>query len=175
MGTRQCPGWFFKTLLDNPRHAARFHRRRLKRCFDTDTAQTRVLKVLALLVESGSVYCVILVSQPFPILAERKRVAELALADFGPRIPAARASYSVGHRHLFSVRVSSAHRGNYLHFSEESASGSQCRRPSHRPSTPQSSSSSPRATLRHSNGVCRKTAPVCQDLTMGTCAFHRTL
>ncbi len=39
-----------------------FHRRRLKEYLDTSGTKTRVLKVLALFIESGSVYCAILVS-----------------------------------------------------------------------------------------------------------------
>lgn len=40
------------------------HRRRLKEYLDTSGAKTRVLKVLALFIESGTIYCVILVSGP---------------------------------------------------------------------------------------------------------------
>ena len=59
----------------------------MKRYLGVYTTQTRVLKVLALLVESGSVYCVILVIKSFCALPEPKEVPD-TLADFGPRIPA---------------------------------------------------------------------------------------
>ena len=61
--------WWVSSLLPSPDdefmamwRAHRSHRRRLRRYLGADNAQTRVLKVLVLLVESGSVYSIILVS-----------------------------------------------------------------------------------------------------------------
>ena len=72
-------------------HAYRSHRRRLRRYLGADNAQTRVLKVLVLLVESGSVYSIILVSGTPNTFSKTERVAD-TLADPRRRTAAPKAS-----------------------------------------------------------------------------------
>ena len=103
-------------------HAYRSHRRRLRRYLGADNAQTRVLKVLVLLVESGSVYSIILVSGTPNTFSKTERVAD-TLADPRRRTTAPKASNKFRSRHLFSVRMPGPPCGNYSHHTLRLISG----------------------------------------------------
>ena len=93
-----------------------FHRRRLKSYLDTSGAKTRVLKVLGLFIESGSVYCVILVSETVcAMYAVWGHIAYIFTAS-GPHLPAQlrNLEHPRPRRVLFHVRMSRAHRGKWL-------------------------------------------------------------
>ena len=98
----------FETL----RATSSLHRCRLKEYLDTSGAKTRVLKVLALFIESGTIYCAILVSRPIRAPYAVKNLADM-LAAYRACVPVQlrKLGHPRRHRLLFYLRMPRARCG----------------------------------------------------------------
>ena len=96
--------------------AYRRHWRSLKSYLGTGGSKTRVLRVLALLVESGGAYCSILVSTLRIRIEQVTDTLECGCVGFHPRIPVEprKCKNFQQRRILFCIRVSGADCGKYF-------------------------------------------------------------